>query len=313
MRKIAFCFLIYDQIIHEDLWDFFFKNIDPNKYSIYIHYKTNSPLKYFEKYKLTNCIETRYENHTIPLAYNILFRAAYDDIDNYKFMNLSDSCIPMKSFDYIYNQLTNDSLGYFNTCPQRHCGGYCDSLIYKGEEFWKKLGWDRAELQKAQVDRPQAQADRPQAELPRLQAELPWRLDQSPISKSHNWFILNRKLVEQLCFHDKDNFIKEHYNVIYAPAEYFYYTFIRLLKLEKEIHTTYIGSNDASTFTNWGANEMIYKYPMLESTLKCYQTISEEELGYLLTSKCLFGRKFSNACAPFLKIKIYYDSISSGF
>ena len=49
MKKIAFCFLIYDIINHEELWNIFFKNVDANKYTIYIHYKFNKPLKYFEK------------------------------------------------------------------------------------------------------------------------------------------------------------------------------------------------------------------------------------------------------------------------
>ena len=31
------------------LWNTFFENIDENKYTIYIHYKNNKPLKYFEK------------------------------------------------------------------------------------------------------------------------------------------------------------------------------------------------------------------------------------------------------------------------
>jgi hypothetical protein len=52
MKKIAFCFLIYDIINHEELWNKFFLDVDINKYNIYIHYKYNVPLKYFEKYKL---------------------------------------------------------------------------------------------------------------------------------------------------------------------------------------------------------------------------------------------------------------------
>jgi hypothetical protein len=156
MKKIAFCFLIYDVINHEEMWYIFFKNIDPAKYSIYIHYKTNKPLKYFEKYKLTNCIETRYENETIPLAYNVLFRKAYEDQDNYKFMILSGACIPLKSFDYIYNKLTADTYGYFNICPQSQCFPNCNYLLNV--------------------------------------------IDKKYIAKSHNWFILNRSLVNNLCF-----------------------------------------------------------------------------------------------------------------
>ena len=76
--KLAFCFLIYDIINHEELWNIFFNNIDISKYNIYIHYKYNKPLKYFEKYKLNNCIETKYENQTIPLAYNLLFSPHFE-------------------------------------------------------------------------------------------------------------------------------------------------------------------------------------------------------------------------------------------
>jgi hypothetical protein len=36
IMKIAFCFLIYDIINHEDLWNIFFANVDNNKYNIYI-------------------------------------------------------------------------------------------------------------------------------------------------------------------------------------------------------------------------------------------------------------------------------------
>ena len=259
--QIAFCFLIYDIINHEEVWNTFFQNVDTNKYNIYIHYKYNKPLKYFEKYKLTNNIETKYEDETIPLAYNILFREAYKDINNYKFQILSGSCIPMKSFDYIYNQLTINKSGYFNICPQKQCFPTCNYLINI--------------------------------------------LDVKIISKSHNWFILNRKLVEYLCFNN-DDFLKKHYKTIYAPAEYFYYTFIKILNLQDEIITTYNSSNNATTFTNWEG--MDYKYPSLNG-LKNYNIISDEELDYLLLSKCLFGRKFNKECI--LDNKQYIKFISS--
>jgi hypothetical protein len=38
-KKIAFLFLIYDEINHEEIWKLFFNSIDINKYNIYIHYK----------------------------------------------------------------------------------------------------------------------------------------------------------------------------------------------------------------------------------------------------------------------------------
>lgn len=263
MKKVAFCFLIYDIINFEEMWKVFFENVDKNKYSIYIHYKFNKPLKYFEEYKLTNCIETAYENETIPLAYNILFREAYKDENNYKFAIVSNSCIPLKSFDYIYKKLTDDNYGYFNICPQSHCFPNCLPLTKNINPMY--------------------------------------------ISKSHNWFILNRTLVENLCF-DKDHILSSYYTVIYAPAEYYYYTFIRLLNLEDQIVTTPNISINATTFTNWIG--MDYKYPS-RSGLKNYNFISQEELLYLLNSESLFGRKFTVECNSSLNNSTYIDFIKS--
>ena len=115
-KKIAFCFLIYEEINHEDLWYQFFKNIDKNKYNIYIHYKVDNPLKYFQSYKLKNTIETCWGCLSIVEAQNLILKEALKDEMNQHFVWLSDSCIPIKSFDYIYNYLdTNKS--YFNISP----------------------------------------------------------------------------------------------------------------------------------------------------------------------------------------------------
>ncbi len=129
MKKIAFCFLIYDCINHEEIWYTFFQRVDPNKYTIYIHYKSYKPLKYFESYRITNGIQTNYADITLPLAQNILFRNAYKNQDNYKFIMVSGACIPFKSFDYIYDFLTRDSYGYLNVSPQEQLFPNCNSLL----------------------------------------------------------------------------------------------------------------------------------------------------------------------------------------
>lgn len=135
MKKIAFCFLIYDGINHEDIWNIFFENADPEKYNIYIHYKIDKPLKHFEKYKLKNCIETKYADISLPQASNLLFKEAYEDNEeNFKFCILSNSCIPLKSFNYIYNKLESNDKGYLNICNSAHCFPNCDPLL----EFYDK-------------------------------------------------------------------------------------------------------------------------------------------------------------------------------
>ncbi len=112
MRKIAFCFLICDIIYQEEIWNIFFNNADQHKYNIYVHYKNDVPLKYFEKYKLTNCIETNYADISLVKAQNIMLEEGLKDEDNTHFIILSNSCIPLKSFDYIYNKL-DDNYSYF--------------------------------------------------------------------------------------------------------------------------------------------------------------------------------------------------------
>lgn len=118
-QKVAFCFLITDAIYHEKIWLQFFQGIDPSLYTIYIHYKENLCIKnnFFKPFILTNCIPTKYEDYTIPLAYNILFNEAYKDELNVKFVIVSGSCIPMKPFSYIYDRLTQTPFGYFTVCP----------------------------------------------------------------------------------------------------------------------------------------------------------------------------------------------------
>ena len=128
MKKIAFCFLIYDKINLEKLWNLFFKNVDNNKYKIYIHYKVNKPLLFFEEHKLTDCIETKYADVSLIHAHNLILKKALDD-GCYKMINLSQACIPLKSFDYIYEFLCRDNFGHFNMSPQSQAFPRCNNLL----------------------------------------------------------------------------------------------------------------------------------------------------------------------------------------
>jgi len=128
MKKLAFCFLIYDIINLEELWNIFFHNVDKNKYNIYIHYKYNTPLKYFEQYKIKNCIDTAYSSLSIVKAQNLLIQQALLDEQNTHIIFLSNSCIPLKSFYYIYNHLQEDK-SYFNITPQSQCFPRCNKTL----------------------------------------------------------------------------------------------------------------------------------------------------------------------------------------
>lgn len=145
MKKIAFCFLIYDEINKERMWWDFFKNADPNKYSIYIHQKIPSRLKYFDHSKLTNTIPTKWGDISLVDAQLLMFEEALKDKDNIKFINVSNSCIPLKSFDYVYDFLTKDSLSHFDVCSHESSfqGGRCNPLLkfLRKDQIYKSSNW----------------------------------------------------------------------------------------------------------------------------------------------------------------------------
>ena len=142
MKKIGFCFLIYDEINHEDLWKRFFDNADTKKYNIYIHYKFDKPLKYFERHKLKHCVETEYTKPSIVHAHNLLLETALEN-DCSKMITLSQSCVPLKTFDHVYQFLTKDDYAHFNIAPQDTCFPRCNNLLkhYDKNKIQKSSEW----------------------------------------------------------------------------------------------------------------------------------------------------------------------------
>ena len=137
-KKIAFCFLIYDKMNNEEMWYNYFKNIDRNKYNIYIHYKEDKPIKYFEKYKLKHTIDTCWGCLSVVQAQNLILKEALKDSDNQHFIWLSQSCIPIKSFDYIINNLDVNK-SYFNIAPDKQVFPRADPILkYIKKQYIKK-------------------------------------------------------------------------------------------------------------------------------------------------------------------------------
>jgi hypothetical protein len=246
-KKIAFCFLIYDEVVHEDLWVNFFKGVDPEKYRIYVHYKTNKPSVFFDQYKLKNCIETKYCHITICQAHNLLIEEALKDPEVFKTINLSQSCIPLKTFDHIYNELITTEASVFNKAPDFQVFPRCDSVL----KYLKR----------------------------------------EDVKKSSNWFILNREHA-RLCVEAVEYY--EYMKDVYCPEEHFFITVVHVKGGNVPVMYTPNLADGATTFTNWDDMKE-YKYVSSDG-LKNYAEISQEEIDYLLTRPCLFGRKFLKGC-----------------
>jgi hypothetical protein len=116
--KIAFLFMIYDLIEKEDLWYNFFKDIDINKFSIYIHGKDNNQIKFkhdfFKNYIIKENYPTEWACYSLVHLQNRLLELALIDENNKKFILLSGTHIPLHKFDFIYDLLIKNDKSYIS-------------------------------------------------------------------------------------------------------------------------------------------------------------------------------------------------------
>ena len=276
MNKIAFLFLIYDMINHESIWYRYFEGIGKNRYNIYIHYKadTNFRLEFFDEYKIdkSKIIDTKYADISIVKAQNILLKEALKDTANSHFIFLSGSCIPLKSFEYLYHHL-DTAYSYFHVADPDDCFPDCEVVLqYIPKRHIKKASqWCILNRKHAVLLVGDDSGDSPNTYL--------------------RWFE-DTYAPDELCY-----------------ISYLSYVYNQSLDVEI-IATSYDSPPEvATTFANW--EDMNYTF-VSERELKNYKSISEEELEHLLRSKSLFGRKFKPSCFPSLNKRFYYETISSG-
>jgi hypothetical protein len=112
--KIAFCFLTMGDIHQLNVWKDFFKGHE-NKYNIYIHPKEYDKVSNsHKKYVIRKRLKTNWGDVSLVNATLELYREAYKDSENKLFVLISDSCIPLYNFDYVYNYLITTNS---NICP----------------------------------------------------------------------------------------------------------------------------------------------------------------------------------------------------
>jgi hypothetical protein len=110
MKKIALLFLTCGDLNQPKIWN---KFID-SWYNIYNHCKHPEKIKEGPLYntQITNTIDTHWGTWTIVQATLNLLTEALKNQENYKFVLISESCIPICSSNYIYNFLTKDDHSY---------------------------------------------------------------------------------------------------------------------------------------------------------------------------------------------------------
>ena len=135
-NKIAFLFLTYNNLKRADIWMKFFniKNDENditksqyyNKFTIYNHAKDKEQVTdiLLKDRHIPEHIETGWGQFNLVEANILMMKQALLDPLNKKFILVSDSCIPIVSFDTFYNEIMSDDKSriniFHNNNPERY-------------------------------------------------------------------------------------------------------------------------------------------------------------------------------------------------
>ncbi|KAM7268318.1 hypothetical protein ACFE04_010484 [Oxalis oulophora] len=111
--KLAFMFLTPGSLPFEKLWDQFFQGHE-GQFSIYVHSSRDRPVHmspYFANRDIRSD-QVVWGKISMVDAERRLLANALQDPDNQHFVLLSDSCVPLHPFDYIYNYLMFTNISY---------------------------------------------------------------------------------------------------------------------------------------------------------------------------------------------------------
>ncbi|KAG0618720.1 hypothetical protein M758_4G087700 [Ceratodon purpureus] len=115
--KIAFLFILRQKIPFEQLWERFFANADEESYSIYTHQSLG--FEEFPKSSVfhnTSIPSKEVERFTFSLVDVVRRLLAFALLDNARanmwFVLLSDACIPVRSFPYVYDYYMNSTTSF---------------------------------------------------------------------------------------------------------------------------------------------------------------------------------------------------------
>ena len=146
MQKIALCFLTYGNLSQPQLWSRII-NENKDKLNVYIHNKTDfiDPEYNLERFCIKNKEpKTRWGHISLVRATLKLFEEAYKNEENDFFILLSDKCIPLYNFDYIYKQIFRINKNILRVVKGGVSAGYQlldDSVFLSINDMQKQSQW----------------------------------------------------------------------------------------------------------------------------------------------------------------------------
>lgn len=114
-KKIAFCFLLYNTVKHSKIWEDFFSQDEGNTHSIYTHLKSSDEKtqKWLKKHRVPS-IKTEYCKLSLVYAWIQLLQHALKDPSNKYFIILSGECVPVFTYNKVYQKITRSKKSRIN-------------------------------------------------------------------------------------------------------------------------------------------------------------------------------------------------------
>ncbi|GMH23731.1 hypothetical protein Nepgr_025574 [Nepenthes gracilis] len=155
--RIAFMFLTPGTLPFEKLWDKFFDGHE-GKFSVYVHASREKPVHH-SKYFIDREIRSDkviWGQISMIDAEKRLLANALKDPDNQHFVLLSDSCVPLHNFDYVYNYLIYTNVSFIDSFmdPGPHGNGrYSHRMLpeVSKKDFRKGAQWFTMKRQHALI------------------------------------------------------------------------------------------------------------------------------------------------------------------
>jgi hypothetical protein len=123
--QVAFIFLLESGMVHEPLWRRFFSEAsNPNSYSIYVHQANPeaTPTAFGDMSSRKEIPWTPSQWCALLGLEMVALQEALTDTDNQQFVFISESAVPLKSFDYVYKDLMRSSTSSKLCAAQDHDG-----------------------------------------------------------------------------------------------------------------------------------------------------------------------------------------------
>ncbi|KAJ4964389.1 hypothetical protein NE237_024328 [Protea cynaroides] len=155
--KIAFMFLTPGSLPFERLWDKFFHGHE-DRFTVYVHASKEKPV-HMSRYFIDREIRSDkvvWGKISMVNAERRLLANALQDPDNQQFVLLSDSCVPLHNFDYVYNYLMDTNISFIDCFvdPGPHGSGrYSEHMLPEVEkrDFRKGAQWFSMKRQHAVI------------------------------------------------------------------------------------------------------------------------------------------------------------------